>query len=235
MISVVSRDEGYRLARGKEGPALEMATEFFRRVIGVEPRVVTDSVENWEKGDLCFPSGEYGECKGQPINPEKYPMNFVELCEVTSNQLHHDGMQRVAEAIGIEYWDLADANVWDDRVGHKQLVVFGTPDLVSPSIHTIASARVTIYVNATSPTAHLYLYGRNEIVRHVKEAVLTQELVRGAGKSNEDTFGVKIPLPSMRWTSREGGGWEYSGDGIGQTAVERVLSVLDDRRDADTD
>jgi len=232
---VVSRDEGYRLAKGKEGPALEMATEFFRRVIGVEPRVVTDFVENWENGDLCFPSGEYGECKGQPIDPEKYPMNFVELCEVTSNRLHHDGMQRVADAIGVDYWQLADASVWDDREGHKKLVAFGVPELVSPSIHTISSARVTIYVNAVSPTAHLYLYGRNEIVRYVREAVLSQELVRAAGRSNDDTFGVKIPLPSMRWISQEGGGWEYFGDGIGQDAVERVLSVLDDRRDTDTD
>lgn len=226
---MVSRNEGYALGRGKEGPALEMASEFFRRVIGVEPSVVTDKDENWERGDIRFPSGQYAECKGQPIDPEKYPLNFVEVCEVTENPFHADGMERLASALGVGYWELADADVWDNRPGRKELVPFGEPAFVSPSFHTISSARVTVYVNATSPTAHIYLYGRSEIGKLVRDELLRGEgMVRGAGRSNEDTFGVKVPLPMMRWTSREGGGWEYSGERSGQWAVEKVLSVLDE-------
>lgn len=226
---MVSRNEGYALGRGKEGPALEMAAEFFRRVVGVEPSVVTDREENWERGDIRFPSGAYAECKGQPIDPDRYPLNFVEVCEVTPNPVHLGGMERLAASLGVDYWQLADVNVWDNRDGHRGLCAFGTPEMVSPSFHTISSARVTVYVNATSPTAHIYLYGRNEIVRLVRDELLLGEgMVRGAGKSNEDTFGAKIPLPAMRWTSREGGGWEYAGERSGQWAVEKILSVLDE-------
>jgi hypothetical protein len=209
-----------------------MLSEFFRRVVGVEPRVVTEAGENWECGDLLFPSGAYAECKGQPIDPERYPLNFVEVCEVTDNPRHADGMDRLAACLGVDYWELADADVWDDRAGHKELLPFGEPRMVSPSFHTISSARVTAYVNATSPTAHIYLYGRNEIVGLVREAVVRGDgMVRGAGRSNEDTFGVKIPLPAMRWTSREGGGWEYAGLRGGQWAVDKLLSVLNDEQE----
>ena len=54
-----------------------------------------------------------------------------------------------------------------------------------------------------------------------------------------DGFGTGVTSPLCLLSSFQvvlsGGGWEYFGDGIGQDAVERVLSVLDDRRETDTE
>lgn len=220
---MVTRTEGYIAGRGKEKLALDMAEAFFVNRVGVDLRTVTDKDENYDHGDFCAPSGEYIEVKGQPIDPVRYPENFVEICEITDNPLHRGGMTRLARLLDMTIDQLSAVSVWNAPT--RTRTIFGAPTCVSVSLHTLASARVTAYVNATSPTAHLYIYGRAELLQAVQQAIRSGT-VRGAGNSNEDSIGVKVPLPLMTWTSPEGGGWRYTGAHTEQWALSKLQSVL---------
>src|SRR5579863_8142862 len=99
---LVSRNLGYRLAQGKEEPALQCAEKFFQDVVGITLTRITDATDNWQKGDFLAPSGATIECKGQGIDPAKYPQNFVEVFEITNNQKHAGGFEQLAKVLGID-------------------------------------------------------------------------------------------------------------------------------------
>lgn len=214
----VTRAAGYRASRGKEQPAIEAVTGFFAGRLGVELATVDDPDSNWLLGDLVTGAGVHLEVKGQPVDPSRHPLNFVEVCEVTGRERHADGLRVLAGVLGVTVDELAGFPVWD--VPSRSRAVFGRPAGVSVSVRTLASARATAYVNVAG--GWLYVYGREELMGSVRAAVRAG-MVRGAGRSNEDTVGVKVPLPRMRWRDDDGWGWVWAGDGDETDA----LSVLE--------
>ena len=50
-----------------------------------------------------------------------------------------------------------------------------------------------------------------------EEEAIGEGFVRGAGRSNEDTFAVFVPLPRLRW-QRHDGNWEFRGDSQAESA-----------------
>lgn len=220
----ISKSESYRRSGGKEKAALDVARRFFAEVVGLEPEVVTDKWENILFGDLRFPSGQYAECKGQPVDPYKYDKNFVEVCERTGNPELVGGMGSLSSLLGIPINDLAATRVWSpsDRTWSE----FGYHQFLHNSLESISRSRVTLYVN--SQAGHVYAYGRNEVLRSVSSSVSSSGLLLGAGNSHEDTYGALVPLPVMRWESR-GGDWEYFGPPDGQWGAARIACVLDDK------
>lgn len=219
----VTKREGYARAVGKEQPALAVARRFFSEVVGVVPEVVTDKWENMLCGDLRFPSGKYAECKGQPVDPHRYDKNFVEVCERTDNPELVGGMGSLASVLGIGVAELADTRVWSPPA--REWSRFGYHPLLHNSLESISHSRVTLYVNASA--GHVYAYGRNEVIRGVSSVVSSSGMLLGAGNSNEDTFGVLVPLPVMRW-ELSGGSWEYFGPADGHWGAPRIASALDD-------
>ncbi len=217
---MITRSQGYGLSAGKEEPALAAAQDFFERVIGVRVERITGAQENYERGDFLAPSGVSIECKGQPIDPARYKQNFVEIFEVTENERHRDGLTTVAQLLGI---DLSRAERIPVRIkGRGVPTPLGRPDFISVSIRSMAASGWTIYVNHVG--GHVYLYSSDEIMEHLRSTA-PLGLARGAGRSNEDTFAVFIPLAKRRWL-RSDGAWCWAGEGEQVDAVQSVSKSL---------
>ena len=217
---MVTRNEGYGRGAGKEELALAALRGFLKEKIGHHGDEITGYQDNYRLGDLSFPTGVTVECKGQPVDPARYPQNFVEVFEVTRNDLHLGGLARTAELLGMSAEDLTRTRV---RARGATGVV-GNQQRVSVSISSIATAGFTAYVNYMDGGRHIYVYERDELMGHIRTAA-RQGFVRGAGNSNEDTFAVFVPLPAMRW-ARDGGRWVASGTGREDAALDLLRRTL---------
>ncbi|MGA1361795.1 MAG: hypothetical protein ACO36A_02610 [Ilumatobacteraceae bacterium] len=217
---MVTRNEGYGRGAGKEELALTALRGFLTEKIGNAGDEITGYDDNYRMGDLRFPSGTTVECKGQPIDPARYTQNFVEVFEVTRNDLHMGGLDRAAELLGMSVADLTRTSV---RVRGTTGTV-GDQPRVSVSISSIATAGFTAYVNYVDGGRHIYVYERDELMGHIRTAA-RRGFVRGAGNSNEDTFAVFVPLSRMRW-SRSGASWRAAGDEPEQESLARLSRSL---------
>jgi hypothetical protein len=89
---VVTRSEGYRRGVPKEEAALQVVESFFERELSVRLERITNREENYRQGDFRVNGSKATiECKRQPIDPVRYPQNFVEVFETTSNPRHEGG------------------------------------------------------------------------------------------------------------------------------------------------
>jgi hypothetical protein len=217
---MISRNDGYRKSAGKEQISIAVLREFFRDKIGNSGELIVGAEENYRIGDLRFPQGLTIECKGQPIDPERYPQNFVEVFEITENDRHLGGLSQIAELLDMTIDEIAQTTVRFRGADSK----VGNPPRVSVSITSICAAAYTAYVNSTNGGLYIYLYSRDEIVSHLRVAI-RKGFVRGAGKSNQDTFAVFVPLAQMRWTKRSGF-WSASGNFPDQVVISRLVEEL---------
>jgi hypothetical protein len=204
---MVSRSEGYLRGAGKEQLSTGILQEFLREKIGQGGEVIRTARDNYERGDLRFPSGATIECKGQPIDPTRYTYNFVEVFEITNNPLHSDGFRNLGEVLRIAPDQLSNITVTCNGVTSQ----LGRPPCLSLSVLSIHNATFTAYVNYQQGGRYIYLYRQTEITSYLRAATL-RGLRRGAGNSNEDTFAVFIPIANMQWVKRDDK-WIYGGAG----------------------
>jgi hypothetical protein len=204
---MVSRNEGYRRSSGKEEISLSIVETFLKEELGLTTNRITDPLENYEKGDLLLGSGFSVEVKSQPIDPDKYHRNFVEVAEVTSNPKHSQGVESLSRVLKINLDDLQNALVSDKRLIYDKQSIFGYPPSLSNSILSMTGSTATIYVNPSNGGSHIFIYPRRQILDFIRTEVLTNGFVRGAGQSNEDTLAVFIPTPRLRWR-KKGSQWE---------------------------
>lgn len=216
---MVSRSEGYRRGAGKEELSIEILQKFLHSKIGESGNLIQTADENYRLGDLVFPSGVTIECKGQPIDPTKYPNNFVEVFEVTENPLHGEGFRNLGEMLRVTPDKLVDLTV----NCNGQISPLGYQPCLSVSVLSVHNAAYTAYVNYQQGGRYIYLYQQAEITKLVRAATL-RGLWRGAGNSNEDTYAVFIPIADMRW-ARSGSAWIYEGAG----SETEELRLLKDR------
>lgn len=222
----LSRSEGYRRGAGKEEAGLVVAESFVDDHVGVQMERITDAEENYWLGDLRAPSGATIEVKRQPIDPDRYPQNFVEVFEVTANPRHQAGFADLSELLGVQPDVLAQTRVRDHR--HRGASgLLGRPEAMSISVRSMFGSALTAYVNpGTSGIAHIYLYRSDEIVGAIREAVARDGLRRGMGQSNDDTFAVLVPLARFRWSARAGQPWQYVGEGTEAAALTTLRTAL---------
>lgn len=218
---MVSRNEGYRRGAGKEEVSISVLQDFLRDLVGTPGEPITGADENYRHGDLRFSPTVTVECKGQPIDPLRYRQNFVEVFEETGNARHSGGFDALAGLLGVPSQKLEKTAV---RSGGRTTAL-GRPPFLSVSVTSIAACTFTAYVNHQQGGRHIYLYGRDEIMGHIRSAVTTNGLVRGAGNSNEDTFAVFVPLAAMRWT-RKDGSWVATGETPADKARKIVAAAL---------
>ena len=193
----ISRNEGYRASAGKEEYAIQAAAGFLAQCLEVAPQElerITGADDNWLHGDLRLPNGATIEVKGQPVNPSRYPRNFMEVAEITNNPRHADGFKRLAHMMRLSEDELARITVTDYSTPGRPRTPLGAPPFLSVSITSMASAALTVYVNYVD--GFLYAYQRDEILRILREQA-RKGLNRGQGRSNDDTLSVLGPLP--RW------------------------------------
>jgi hypothetical protein len=220
----LTRSEGYRRGAPKEAEGINTAEDFLNRLLGLEPSSITrieGADDNYRYGDLRLPNGKTLEVKRQPINPDRYPMNFVEVGELTFNPRHLGGASNLAQLLDIDTEALSKVSVKDFRSEGHPSSAFGRPDHVSVSLTSIAGSQATIYVNPDQ--GHLYIYRRDEIIAHVRRSVLNNNLRRGQGNSNDDGLAVLVPLPRWRFTKDKQGMWRFTGAGESAEAEKKAI------------
>lgn len=220
----LTRSEGYRRGAPKEAEGINVSEDFLNRLLGLEAGAITridGADDNYRYGDLRLPNGKTLEVKRQPINPERYPMNFVEVGELTFNPRHYGGATSLAHLLNIDTETLAKTMVKDFRSEGHPSSPFGRPDHISVSLTSIAGSQATIYVNPDQ--GHLYIYRRDEIIDHVRRSVLNSNLRRGQGNSNDDGLAVLIPLPRWRFSKDKQGMWRFTGVGQSAEAEKNAL------------
>lgn len=207
---------------GKEGPGLDALEEFMLRKVGIQLTRIDGAEENYERGDFVAPSGITIECKRQPIDPDHYRQNFVEVCETTRNPRHAGGFDQLSALLGFAGRPGPKVDlVWSPPRSSATYLLRDEPRL-SVSIHTFATAALVSYVN---PGKHIYLYRSGELLEMIRDAAAQRPMVRGAGNSNADTFAVFVPLADWRWR-HDDFGWRFSGSGREIDALHGVREVL---------
>lgn len=220
----VTRNQGYELGRHKEDPALDVVRDCIAQVIGLEARVIDDPARNKRHGDLEMVGT--AECKGQPIDPDRYPHNFVEVFEdltALARDHHRDGLARTATILGISEDQLAKAKYRDHRTPNREMKVVGELSHVGASMESIWGSDLTIYANAAPASTFVYFYTKAFLLQAVREAVVADRLQRAMGRSNEDTFAVMVPISPARWQRVEGA-WKYVGQG--KPPIARIRAAM---------
>jgi hypothetical protein len=202
----LSRPDGYRLAVGKEEVSLDVFSDFWDAEFGGVLERIEGAEDNYRFGDFRLDSYTTIEVKGQPINPYRYPQNFVEVFEVTQNQRHAGGFGELARHLQMSEKVLSCIPV---KTQSGERVPLGRQKRVSVSVTSMTAAGWIAYVNAAEGGCHIYLYDQSELLGHIRR-VVRHGFVRGAGNSNDDTFAVFVPLPVHRW-ERTDGRWVYAG------------------------
>lgn len=198
----ISRSAGYVAGAGKEEGALHVFEMFLEEQFKASATRITEALENYEYGDFRFESGNTVECKGQPIDPTVFRRNFVEVFEDTARGAqarHASGFSAVADALGVESEALAALRVTANpkRSRLQSRPSLGRLPFVSASIHTFVRAAGVAYVNAGKEV--IALYEGKQLLALVREAMTQDGLMRGAGRSNDDTFSVFVPYPTLIW------------------------------------
>lgn len=223
----VSRSDGYRLGRGKEDATLGIVRDFCDSVLGVRVSTIAEPQRNRSSGDLDTGKSTI-ECKGQPIDPDRFDRNFVEVMEDTTagaREYHRDGLRRTAEILSMSLERLVSCRYTDCRADRIVRDV-GCIEYVSASLESVAGSEATVYANADPNRTFVYVYSQHYLLWHVRDAVLRNEMRRGMGASNEDTFGVLVPVSAARWR-RIDGVWNYVGRGVEPVNAARRLLGLD--------
>ena len=202
----LTRTEGYKKSSGKEQQGLDVFSGFLQEKFDLSAAPITGYENNYRFGDFRINENITIEVKSQPIDPYKYTHNFVEVFEQTWNPLHEDGFHLLSKYMKMPEDELEQVLV--SSGGTKSRL--GRPQFMSISITSMVGSQFTAYVNQRDGGAHIYLYERKEILQNIWHG-FQKGLVRGAGNSNEDTFGVFVPLPRWRW-ERTPDGWLFVGD-----------------------
>lgn len=219
----VTRSEGYRRSRGKEERTLCVVRSCMREVLGIDPGFIRDPERNRTEGDIDCGSTT-AECKGQPIDPDAYRNNFVEVMEDTTSTrkaVHRDGFARTSQILGLDPSRLAACFYTDRRTSSRRRV--DALAYVSCSLESIAGSEITIYANSDPKRTFVYFYSREYLIAQIHDAVTRNRMCRGAGNSNQDTFGVFVPNSPARWQQRNGA-WGYVGPG--SPPLDRLRHLL---------
>lgn len=202
----LTRTDGYKKSSGKEQQGLDVFSGFLQEKFDLSVAPITGYENNFRLGDFRINKNVTIEVKSQPIDPYKYTNNFVEVFEQTWNPLHADGFHLLGKYMKMPEDELEQILVSSN--GKKSRL--GRPQFMSISITSMVGSQFTAYVNQRDGGAHIYLYERKEILQNIWHGI-QKGMVRGAGNSNEDTFGVFVPLPRWRW-ERTPDGWMFVGD-----------------------
>lgn len=222
---MVTRAEGYERGRGKETATIELVIDCCASIGIGTPTVIDEPLRNRKVGDLEL--GNTAECKGQPIDPDRYVRNFVEVFEDTTRSAkpyHANGFARTAEILGLSVEEFAERSYVDCRAD-RVTCTLGVIAYVSASLESIAGSSLTIYANADPIRSFVYFYSRDRLLSFVREQVLQGGLRRGMGESNEDTFGVLVPVSPARW-KREDGRWTFVGKGDARVVARQIARLF---------
>lgn len=218
----LERNAGYAKGKPKEAISIARFTDFLSQKITTDFNIVTDKETQWQFGDIKLGNEKFIEVKGQGINPNKYGgKNFIELGEMTFNEKHSGGFNRLKDILGIpdlENQVISDRNKNVDRP-------FGSPDMFNVGLTPASNDTMYAYVNNKHDNAdevYIYLYSAKTLLSLVKNAILSDsKITLGAGGANNVTFGITIPVAKAVWR-RVNGEWTFVGSGNEQEIIKAI-------------
>jgi hypothetical protein len=219
-------DETYRTQAIKEAEGVECAQDFLQRLLRLELGAVTQITsheDNLAYGDLRLPSGATVEVRRHAINPGRYPLNYVQVGELSFNPRYPRGLAELATGLQIGLEELTQVTVRDFRDEAKPVSPLGNPEFFTPLITAILASQVTMYVNPTD--GFIYIYQRSEVVSAIRQSILNNNLRRGSGR-NADGLAVLIPLPALRFRRDKKGLWRFDGPGKAEDHLPELRTLL---------
>jgi hypothetical protein len=202
-----------RSAQLNRESGMTMAQDFLSRLLKIDQEAIsryTDINIMYDKGDLVLPfSRKNIEVKVRAVNPDRYPMNHVNLGILKFDPRHQDGLKELAIMLGLDVAVLEEATVREFGYDTKESYLLGHPEHFSLSSHSLLSAVMTIYINPDQ--GHIYLYTKEELKQYIAKAIQNSGLRKGQGGDDPDTISVLIPLPRWRFTKDNNGLWKYTG------------------------
>lgn len=214
----LTRTEGYRRAEGKEQAGIDLARAFLDDMVGIHCGDV-EGDENRTHGDLLAPSGDTIEVKRQPIDPLKYPANFIEIMEDMTRDpkpRHERGFARTAEILSMAPSLLAKLQVSSNGKTSR----LGMLSHASASMESMTRAKFVIYANPDLEV--ISMYSSMALLRDVRKNA-RRKLVRGAGNSNEDTIATFVPNSHASFR-RVDGEWQNYGGMYRKSMVSSFLA-----------
>lgn len=211
---MITRNQGYRLSKGKEEASQELFTEW-ADTFGIDAMKIEGYENNRIKGDY-FTGINTLELKSQNIGA--YAQNFIEIGEITKNPIHADGYNRLSEIFapfGIS--DLSNVSVINRD---KTVVKFGTPEFFNVGFTPVTNGANIMYIN--NATSLIYFYTAKKFLHLVADAIAAKGFTRGLGRANMDSVAVFIPNSEITWEKRNGV-YTYTGNPAYETAVLELL------------
>jgi len=136
-------------------------------------------------------------------------MNHVVLGILKFDPRHSDGLKELAQKLDLDVSVLEESTVREFGFDTKESYLLGHPAHFSLSSHSLLSSAMTIYVNPTQ--GHIYLYTKQEIKKHIANAVRNSGVRKGQGGEDKNSISVLIPLSRWRFTRDKAGLWKYTG------------------------
>jgi hypothetical protein len=212
---MITRNQGYRLSKGKEEASQELFTEW-ANTFGVNASKIEGYDNNRLKGDYLLDTGGSLELKSQNIGA--YNQNFIEIGEITNNPIHAEGYDKLSEIFapyGID--DLSKVNVSNRE---KTVVKFGMPEFFNVGFTPVANGANIMYIN--NNTSLIYFYTAAKFLHLVADAIQRKGFSRGLGRANMDSIAVFIPNSEISWI-KEKGEYVYTGNPSYEHAVMELF------------
>jgi hypothetical protein len=219
-------EESARPAAIRNAEAVTCASDFLERLLRLNPgsiNVITDAEDKYLHGELRLPSGATICVTRDSINPDRYPLNYVEVGELAFHPRHPNGLSEVATMLDLTLDDLINVSIRDFRQEAQPVIPLGFPEFFIPSITAILGSRATLYVNA--PEGHIYIYPREDLTAAIRKAILHNNMRRGQAQ-NADALAVLIPLPVLRFRRDKKNLWRFEGPGKAEAHLPALRSLL---------
>ncbi len=231
------QDRGAAAGQGPIGPTFAIAraneeaakagTIFLTRLLGLEDGTLTpteDLVGYENRTRLHLPSGKTIDLQNRLVNPDRYPLHYIEIANLTFNPRSNDGAAVLAHSLGIDLQKLTQLPIRSLKNPTALKQPLGNPQFLSPTFAVTLGSDATLYTEGSGK--HVFIYTREEMKALVRKIVQTGNVRRGPGTLNTEVLSVLIALPKWRFEKDKRGLWRYEGDGTAGIEVHNLREFL---------
>lgn len=206
--------------------AINLAHDFLSRLLRVEKDDI--SRIEWNPGsprmgDLLLPSSINIEVKARAVNPSRYPLNHIAVADLDFDSSSKYGFYDLARILKSTPEELSNSLVREFGYNTAETFNLGTPEHFKMLLNPIASCSITMYIN--SKENFIYIYKRDELLKHISTAIRNSGFRKGQGGEHPNRLSVLVPLPRWRFSMDKHGQWRYTGVVTSSKEAEKAALV----------